>query len=83
MILGAHRQALLAQRQTRSPRHRPAFQDAVEFQPQIVMQPSRRVLLHHEGAAGTRTGARGRFGRAGEIALARIGAEIILVRAIG
>ena len=38
MILDLHRQPLLARHQTGAARYRPAFHDAVEFEPQIVMQ---------------------------------------------
>ena len=50
MVLGAHRQPLLAQRQARAARHRPALERAVELEPQVVMQPARIVLLHDETA---------------------------------
>jgi hypothetical protein len=37
-------QALFARHRTRSVYQRPAFHDAVEFEPQIVMEAARRVL---------------------------------------
>src|ERR1051326_9230336 len=52
MVFGANRKPLLARHQARSSRHRPALEHAVELEPQIVMQPARRVLLHHELPAG-------------------------------
>src|SRR5947209_20324663 len=51
MILDVHGEAFLARYQTRPARHRPALHHAVEFEPEVVMQPRCRVLLDHEGVA--------------------------------
>ncbi len=48
MILGAHREALLAQREARAARDGPALEHAVELEPQVVVKPARGMLLHHE-----------------------------------
>gem|GEM_PF-4373059 len=42
---------LLAHRQTRSPRHRPAFQHGVEFEPQVITQSPRRFCTTNAPAA--------------------------------
>ncbi len=39
-------EALFARHQARAARHRPALQHAIEFKPEIVMQPRRIVFLH-------------------------------------
>src|SRR5438045_694106 len=44
---------LFARHQARAARHRPTLHHAIEFEPQIVMQPRRRVLLDHERTAAT------------------------------
>ena len=48
VILGHHRQAFVVAVQRRSFRHCPGLQHAVAFEPEVVMQPSRRMLLHDE-----------------------------------
>ena len=40
MVLGAHREPLLAQREARPAGHRPALEHAAELEPQIVMKPA-------------------------------------------
>jgi hypothetical protein len=51
VVLDVHGEAFFARHQARPARHRPAFHHAVEFEPQVVMQPRRRVFLDHEGVA--------------------------------
>ena len=46
MILDLHREPLLVGIEARAAGHRPALHDAVELQPQVVMQPSCSVLLN-------------------------------------
>ena len=48
MVLDLDRQPLVVRIERGTARHRPGFEDAVEFQPEIVMQPGRVVLLDHE-----------------------------------
>ena len=48
VILDLDRQPLVVGIERRPPGHRPGLEDAVELQPQIVMQPGRVVLLDHE-----------------------------------
>src|SRR5439155_25601504 len=48
MIFHHDRQPFLFWVQRRTFRHRPAFQDAIEFQPEIVMKTRSLVLLHHK-----------------------------------
>jgi hypothetical protein len=45
------RKALLARDEARALRHRPAQHDAVEFEPEVVVEARRRVLLDDEGGA--------------------------------
>src|SRR5262245_57205962 len=51
VILNAHSEVLFTRHQRRSFRNRPAFENAVEFEPQVVMQRSRRMLLNDVRAA--------------------------------
>jgi hypothetical protein len=69
MILGAHRKALLAERQARTAGDGPALEHAVELQAEIEVQPARGMHLHHELMTVGGAELRGRLGRAGEIAL--------------
>ena len=48
MILDLDREALVVRIERRPARHRPGLEDAVELEPQIVMQPRGGVLLDHE-----------------------------------
>src|SRR3954447_20964597 len=48
MVFDLHREPLLARHQTRAPRRRPALHHAVEFEPQIVVQPGGSVFLDDE-----------------------------------
>jgi hypothetical protein len=45
------RKPLLADREAGAFGDRPAFQDSVHLEPQIVMKPARRVLLNDELSA--------------------------------
>ena len=49
MVLDMDRQPLFRGVGARTLRHRPALQDAVELEPEIVMQPARGVLLDDKG----------------------------------
>src|ERR1700738_938739 len=51
VVLGADRKPLFADREARAFGDSPAFQDSVHLEPQIVMQPARRVLLNDELSA--------------------------------
>src|ERR1700732_2658714 len=51
VVLGADRKPLFADREARAFGDRPAFQDSVDLEPQIVMQPARRVFLNDELSA--------------------------------
>ena len=59
MIFHLHCKPLVAGIHRRPFRHGPRFQDAVNFQSQVVVQPRSGVLLHHKNAiAGTANTAR-------------------------
>src|SRR5262245_63910511 len=45
MVLDTHGEPLLARVEGRAFRHRPAQQDAVQLQPEVVVETRRRVLL--------------------------------------
>jgi hypothetical protein len=51
MVLSANRQPFIVGVQARPARDRPALQDAVDFQPEIPMQPRGIMLLHNKGIA--------------------------------
>src|SRR4029077_3436197 len=72
VILDVHGEAFFARHQARPARHRPALHHAVEFEPQIVMQPCRRVLLDHEGIAAALDLAAARLRGDAELALLAI-----------
>ena len=48
MIFDMNREALIAGNETRTLGNRPTLQDAVEFEPKIIMQPAGSMLLHDE-----------------------------------
>jgi hypothetical protein len=48
MTFHHHRQSFLSRVERRAFGDRPAFQDAIEFQPEIVMEAGSLVLLHDE-----------------------------------
>ncbi len=74
VVLHLDRQPLVMRVQRRAARDRPGLEHAVEFQPQVVVQPGRVVLLDDEaqlvGGGGRRRAAR--LGRPGEVALGLI-----------
>jgi len=82
MVLGPHREALLLRIQGGALRHRPAREGAGDLEAQVVVEPPRRVLLHHEAAGSARPRGRGRvlpaerLRCASGIALAAVGLEI-------
>ena len=51
MILDLDSQPFFARHETRSSRHRPAFHDAIKFEPQVVVKSRGRVLLYDECVA--------------------------------
>ena len=81
VILDLDGQVLFSDYETGALRYRPTLEDAVEFEPEVVMQRARRVLLDHVGAAGA-SAARAptcrtsrRFGRLVEVALLSVRLE--------
>ena len=78
VVFDMHREALFAGHEARSARHGPALQNAIEFEPEVVMQPCRRVLLHHEGKLRRLRLPTLPSGLAGaaEIALCTVGVEV-------
>ncbi len=89
MVLDMHRKPLHRRVQARTFRHRPGFQRAVEFEPEVVMQASGVVFLDHirervRRLAGSRfcgralfSGNAGRFRRFVEATLAVVGVESV------
>ena len=81
MVLDVHRHPLFGRIVARPSRHRPAQHDAVELEPEVVVQPARPVLLDDErqatccacGAPLRHLG--GRLGRDPEIALLLVARE--------
>ena len=71
MILDVHREAPLEGVEARPLGHGPALQRALELEPEIVVQPRRRVLLDDEGApaAVAAAGPSLGLGRPREVAL--------------
>ncbi len=51
MVLDLDSQALVVRIERRSFGHRPGLEDAIEFEPQIIMQPRRVVFLNDEAPA--------------------------------
>src|SRR5262245_26947890 len=51
VVLHLDRETLLARHEARAARHGPALHHAVELEPQVVMQPARRMLLDDERIA--------------------------------
>src|ERR1700677_4949833 len=49
MIFHLYCQSLVSRKITRSLGNRPAFQHAMPAQPEVIMQPTRRMLLHNKG----------------------------------
>ena len=79
VILDLDRQPLVVRIERGSSRHRPGFEDAVELQPQIVMQPGRVMLLDHEPPLFGRRDldVAGGLRRLAEIALLPVRAELL------
>ena len=81
MVLGHHRQPAFAAGVRGAVGDRPRFEDAVDFQAEVVVQPTRGVLLDHERqwpSARRRLGGR-RFSSAGKVAL---GAVVVETRGV-
>src|SRR6185437_7615051 len=76
MVLGAHREAVLAGIEARSFRYRPALQDSVELQPKVPVQPRGLVLLDDEAVTLALELAALGLLRLGEVALAVVGCDI-------
>ena len=74
MILDVDREPLLARNKARPARHRPAHHHAVEFEPQVVMQPRRVVLLDDVARSPLcAAGLAARLGGLAEVAFLPIG----------
>src|SRR3546814_13341925 len=69
VVFGPDGKALVVRIEARTSRHRPAFENAVQLEPQIVMQPGCVMLLDDKAVAACRPGRAGGFGRFREIAL--------------
>ena len=72
MIFHVDREALLARNKTRTAGDRPALHHAVELEPQVVMQATRRVFLDDELIAFGMRGAPARLRGDVELALLAI-----------
>ncbi len=79
MILDLDREPLVVRIERGAARHRPGFEDAVEFQPQIVMQAGRVMLLDYEAPLFGRRDldVAGGLRRLAEIALLAVRAELL------
>ena len=76
MVFGVDGQPLLRGIVREAARYREAEQHAVRLQPQVVVQSSRFMTVHDEAQLGAAVvGARGRLGRAGEVALGAVPVE--------
>src|SRR6185369_2973894 len=76
MVLGAHRQPVLARVQARAFRNRPALQDAVELQPEIPVQSRGVMLLDDEAVAFALERAPPRLLRPREVAFLVVGLDV-------
>jgi len=88
VVLDVNGQALFRRVKARATGHRPALHHAIEFEPEIVMQPPRPVLLNHIAIASTATLAAARLCRDAEFALLAIdfeshAASICAIRDLG
>lgn len=63
MILDMDGQAFLARHEAWPARYRPTFQDAIEFEAEIIMQPRGSMFLHDEAIAGSARSASARLRR--------------------
>ncbi len=68
MVLDVHRESLVARVEGRALRHGPAQQNTVQLQPEVVVEPRRRVLLDAVGRAAAGAHLGGRLGGLGEVA---------------
>src|SRR5665647_251385 len=75
MVLDLYGEALFVRHQAGAARYRPALHHAVEFEPQIVMQPPGGMLLDDEGVAALGGDLAFRLGGDVEPALAVIGLQ--------
>ena len=75
MIFDADSKTLFVRIEARAARHRPALHHAVELEPQIVVQPPRRVLLNDVAMAAWGPAAAARFRCHVELALFPVGFE--------
>jgi hypothetical protein len=58
MIFDMHGKPLFARHEAWASRHRPAFQDAVHGEAEVIMQAARRMFLHDEEITRGGTGFR-------------------------
>jgi hypothetical protein len=72
MVFDVHGETLLVRTYRRPLGHGPALQHAVDLEPQIVVEPPRRVLVDDEPAPAGRAGFAEGLGGRGWIALAPI-----------
>ena len=75
VVLDMDGEALFAGVEARPPGHRPALHDAVEFQAQIVVQPSRVMFLDDVTVAAARPLMPARFGGDAEFSLFTVSFE--------
>ena len=78
MIFGADGKALVGRIKAGAARHGPAFKDAVDFQPEIIVQSGGVMFLDDEAVPAPALPFSGRFLRPGEVALA-----IIFLQGVG
>ena len=79
MVFGPHRHALLLRVEARTAWHRPAQQNAVELQAQVVVQSRGGVLLHDKGENDATVAAFARrFLRLREVAHRPVACEPVL-----
>src|SRR3984893_3320981 len=83
VVLGANRKPLFTGRQARAFGDCPAFQTSVHLEPQIIMQPARRVLLNDELSALAPDSRTGGLRGSGEVALPGIFFEWLLRSDVG
>ena len=78
MVFHFHRQPLVARIERGPPGDRPGFEDAIELEPEIVMQARRIMLLDHETPLLRRLDRRiaARLGGLFEIPLLPVGGEV-------
>ena len=81
MVLDLDGEALLAGDEARTLGDRPALEDAVELEAEIVVEAGGVVLLHDEGGAGGGGGACPRLRGLREVALGAIAASFAMARA--